>query len=249
MNSITFLGTGGARIMLSTQHLATGGMLIKMDDAFFSLDPGPGALVSLFKHGINPATLDGIIASHRHLDHTADINVLIEAMTKGGVLRRGQVFAPADALTVDPVILQYLRRYPEKINQIKADSSYHINSLPFSTSMPLDHGQAETYGFIFHGRTASVGYIADTNYFPQLSDFFQCDILIISMLRLEQSPFLHLAVPDVEQLLQKLTPQVTILTHFGYQVFEKGPGSVAARLAEKTGRKIIAATDGLKYYF
>ncbi|MEW6622720.1 MAG: hypothetical protein AB1420_06275 [Bacillota bacterium] len=45
MNSVMFLGTGGARIMLSTQLLATGGMLIKLDDTFFSLDPGPGALV------------------------------------------------------------------------------------------------------------------------------------------------------------------------------------------------------------
>lgn len=249
MNSITFLGTGGARVMLSTQSLATGGMLIKLDDTFFSLDPGPGALVSIFKHGIDPINLHGIIASHRHLDHTADINVLIEAMTLGGIKKQGQVFAPTDAINTDPVILKYLRGYPEEIVSLQPDANYKINNLPFTTSMPLHHGPAETYGFIFHGYNNSVGYIPDTNYFPELADFFHCDILIISMLRLERSPFLHLAVPDVEKLLQSFKPHVTILTHFGYQIFEKGPQKVAAHLAKASGQKVIAATDGLKFYF
>ncbi|KUO53377.1 MAG: hypothetical protein APF76_09045 [Desulfitibacter sp. BRH_c19] len=249
MNRITFLGSGGARIMLSTQILATGGMVVKLDDTLFSLDPGPGALINIFRHKIRPTTLNGIIVSHRHLDHSADINVMIEAMTKGGLEKKGQVFAPSDALDIDPVVLKYLRSYVKQVSPIKPLSNYHINNLAFTTSMPHHHGKQETYGFIFHGSNTTLGYIPDTAFFPELLDFYKTDVLIISMLRLEKSPVLHLCVNDVEKIINSIRPRKTILTHFGIQVFQKGPECIAKYLAEKTNLSVTAATDGLTLEF
>ncbi len=249
MNSITFLGTGGARFMLATQFLATGGMLVKLDEAFFSLDPGPGALVNTIKHNVDPTFLDGIIASHRHLDHAADVNVMIEAMTKGGLEKRGIVFAPSDAFNSDPVILKYLRSYVREIGLLKPLSNYSINGLNFITSMPHHHGSEETYGFIFHGKDTTVGYIPDTAYFPELATFYTADILIVSMLRLEKRPVPHLSVIDVERLLRVLKPKVTLLTHFGYQIYQRGPEKIAKDLADKTNLTVLAARDGMKFEF
>ncbi|MEW6622719.1 MAG: MBL fold metallo-hydrolase [Bacillota bacterium] len=249
MNSVMFLGTGGARIMLSTQLLATGGMLIKLDDTFFSLDPGPGALVSTVKYGFDPTSLDGIILSHRHLDHSADANVMIEAMTRGGLNKKGFLFAPLDALNNDPVIFKYLRHYAAGIIPLEPLTAYKINTLPFNTSMPHHHGNVETYGFIFKGKNTSVAYIPDTAFFPQLLEFYKADILIISMLRLEKSSIPHLSVADVEIILDALKPKLTLLTHFGLQVYNKGPENIAKDLAKKTGFIVKAALDGLKYEF
>ena len=249
MNRIIFLGSGGARIMLSTQILATGGMIISLDGTNFSLDPGPGALLNILKHNIKPTDLHGILISHRHLDHSADANVMIEAMTKSGKIKNGQVFAPSDALDVDPVILKYLREYLKEIMYLRPLSNYKINDLPFTTSMPHHHGSEETYGFLFHGKNTTLGYIPDTAFFPELLDFYKANVLIISMLRLEKSHYSHLCVGDVETIIKSIKPDMTILTHFGIEIFQKGPEKIANYLKEKTGQKVIAATDGLEVNF
>jgi len=58
------------------------------------MDPGPGCIVQVTNRKLNPEELSAIIVSHRHLDHSADVNVMTEAMTEGGFKKRGILFAP-----------------------------------------------------------------------------------------------------------------------------------------------------------
>ena len=60
-------------------------------------------------------------------------------------------------------------------------------------------------------------------------------------------PVDHLAVPDAERLIKELKPKVAILTHFGMNVWRAKPWEIAQRLTEKTGVKVIAARDGMKF--
>ena len=87
--TITFLGTGGARFMIISQSLASGGLWFNLDGTQILMDPGPGSIVQVTKRKLNPEELSAIIVSHRHLDHSADVNVMIEAMTEGGFKKRG----------------------------------------------------------------------------------------------------------------------------------------------------------------
>src|SRR3989338_8557046 len=106
-NWIKFLGTAGARFVMIKQLRASGGVWISYQGSNVLIDPGPGSLVrcSTSKPKLDPGKLDGIILTHRHLDHSNDINVMIEAMTEGGFKKRGTVFLPADAMGEEPVIL------------------------------------------------------------------------------------------------------------------------------------------------
>ena len=119
MNQLTFLGTGGARVLVFKQILASGGLWVEMEDTRIHLDPGPGALVQATKRKLDPTKLDAILLSHRHLDHAADVNVMIEAMTTGGFNRRGAVYAPREAYEDDPIILRYLRDYVKEVHVIE----------------------------------------------------------------------------------------------------------------------------------
>lgn len=89
-DTITFLGTGGARFMITSQLLATGGLWFNIEGTNFLVDPGPGCIVQATKRKLNPEKLSGIIVSHRHLDHAADVNIMVEAMTRGGFRRHGR---------------------------------------------------------------------------------------------------------------------------------------------------------------
>jgi phosphoribosyl 1,2-cyclic phosphodiesterase len=61
------------------------------------------------------------------------------------------------------------------------------------------------------------------------------------------APMDHLSEPDAERLIKEIKPKTTILTHFGMGVWKANPEKVAAELTQKTGSKVIAATDGLTY--
>ena len=90
-DTITFLGTAGARFVVTKQFLASGGAWLNLGGTEILLDPGPGCLVGATKRKLDPAKLKAIILSHKHLDHSGDINIMIEAMTEGGWRQRGIV--------------------------------------------------------------------------------------------------------------------------------------------------------------
>ena len=75
------MGTAGARFMVAKQVAASGGLFLEDNGTSISLDPGPGAIVGYARSGVDLTTLDAIVLSHRHLDHTGDVNVMVEAMT------------------------------------------------------------------------------------------------------------------------------------------------------------------------
>ena len=110
-DTITFLGTAGARFMVTRQLTASGGIWLSLGGTEILVDPGPGSIVQSTKRKFGADKLSAIILSHRHLDHSADVNIMIEAMTQGGFKQHGWLFAPADALGTEPVIYSYLRDY------------------------------------------------------------------------------------------------------------------------------------------
>ena len=246
MDQLIFLGTGGARMVMSSQVLSTGGFILEMDDTLLSIDPGPGAIVHATREKLKLQELKGILLSHRHLDHCGDVNVMIEAMTRGGYDRSGVVFAPGQALYEDPVVLKYLWKYVGAVKQLEERKSYSCGRLEFKTSLAHRHGDAETYGFLFHGSKGVLGYLPDTRYFPELASFYKCDILIVSNLLLHKGKVDHLCASEVAQLLKEISPAAAILTHFGMSMWKAGVDTIADKIAQKAGVRVIAAKDGMR---
>jgi phosphoribosyl 1,2-cyclic phosphodiesterase len=245
-DTITFLGTAGARFVMVRQFLASGGAWLTLGNTQILIDPGPGSLVQVAKRKFDATKLDAIILSHKHLDHSGDINVMIEAMTDGGTKRRGMVFAPADALDQDPVIFSYLRSYLQSIQILTEGGSHKVNDVSFGT--PIRHRHpVETYGFIFQTPRHTFSWITDTRYFDGLAIHYEGDLLIINVLRLNPGPLDHLSLPEVKTIIEKLRPKTVILTHFGMTMWRAKPWELAEKLTEETGVSVIAARDGLRF--
>lgn len=245
-NRLTFLGTGGARVLVFKQLLASGGIWVEMDDTVISLDPGPGALVQAVKRKLDPTRLDAIVLSHRHLDHAADVNVMVEAMTTGGLNQRGAVYAPRDAYEDDPVILRYLRGYPRETHVIEEGGSYRIGDVAL-TAPVRHHHPGEVYGLVFETPTHRWSYIVDTRYFPELAQHYRADTIVMHVVRLEESDIYHLSVPDARRIIEDMRPKTAILSHFGMTMWRNKPWEIAARLSDETGVEVLAARDGMKF--
>jgi len=246
-DTITFLGTAGARFVVTSQILASGGLWLNLSGTEILVDPGPGCIVQSTKRKLRADKLGAIIVSHRHLDHSADVNIMIEAMTKGGLKRHGWLFAPADALETEPVIFSYLKDYLEGVEVLQEGRSYSIGNVSFDTPIRHIH-PVETYGIIFRTAEHTFSYIADSRYFDGLCQSYGGDLLIINVVRLETDhPYDHLSVPDAEHIIMELKPKVAILTHFGMTVWRAKPWEIAQRLSQQTGVRVIAARDGMRF--
>lgn len=248
-NWIKFIGTAGARFVVARQLRASGGLWLSFQGVNLYMDPGPGALIRCLSANpkLDPTALDGILLSHKHLDHSGDINAMIEAMTEGGYQRKGILFAPEEALEDDPVILRYIRPYLGKIEILKENETYSLGDLKFSTAR-RHHHSVETYGFNFHLPKATLSYITDTKFHPDLISQYPGEVLLLNVVLLAEIPdrrIDHLSFEDVKTILRETKAKGIVLTHFGTRILQADPSALAERLSQETGRRIIAARDGM----
>jgi len=246
-DTITFLGTAGARFVVARQVLASGGAWLRLGNTQILFDPGPGSLVHAARRKLDPTKLAAIILSHRHLDHSGDINIMIEAMTDGGTAKRGTVFVPPDALNQDPVIFSYLQSYPREIQLLTERGSYLIGDVSLVTPVRHRH-PVETYGFVFQTPRHTFSWITDTRYFEDLASHYEGDLLIINVVRLNPgAPIDHLSLPEARTIIEEMKPKMAILTHFGMTMWRARPWELAEKLTEETGLPVIAARDGMEF--
>ncbi|MDD4910564.1 MAG: MBL fold metallo-hydrolase [Candidatus Omnitrophica bacterium] len=246
-NWIKFLGTAGARFVMIKQLRASGGLWIHSQAANVIVDPGPGSIArcAMSRPKLDPSKLDGIILTHRHLDHSGDINVMIEAMTEGGSKKRGVVFCPKDTIGVDSVILKHAEAFPERIEFLESESEYAVKDLKFMTS-PRHRHPAETYGLKIKLAGSSVSLITDTAYFGGLEDFYKADILIISVVFYEPRPDVqHLSFPEAKKIIENIRPKKAVLTHFGMTMLAHKPHILCEAFARESGIDVSAAYDGM----
>jgi len=210
------------------------------------IDPGPGALVRMTgsRHRLDPTRLSGILVSHRHLDHSGDVNNMVEAMTMGGTEPRGVLLAPQDVLAGDdPVLLRYLRPFLKEIISLEEGGSYTLGSVRVATPVRHRH-RGEVYGFRLSVPGLSISYVADTAFFPELAEHYRTDVLIVNVVRLRPSDLDHLHLAEAVNLIRTAMPKLAILSHFGMTMIKAKPWELARQATERTGVKVVAASDG-----
>lgn len=247
-DSLIFLGSGGARIVIARQVRASGGIWFTLENTQFLVDPGPGALVRATgsRHKLHPTELSGLLLSHCHLDHSADVNVMVEAMTMGGTEPRGKLFAPGEALEGEnAVVFKYLRKFLLEVVVLEEGGIYELGPVRFSCPVRHRH-RGEVYGFRFDTGRVTVSYIADTAYFPELADHYRADVVIYNVVRYTASQLDHLHFPEVAELIRTMKPKLAIMTHFGMTMLRAKPWKLARELTERTGCEVLAASDGMR---
>jgi len=247
MGFIKFLGTAGARFVMIRQLRSSAGIWINYKSTNVILDPGPGAIVrcNKVKPRLDPSSLDAVILTHKHLDHSGDVNVIIEAITEGGFRKRGALFAPRDSFGKDGVILSYLEGFLDKKVVLK-EGKYHLGDINFTCPVKNIHA-VETYGVKFYLGKEVVSFVSDTRYFEGLADAYRdSTVLVLNVVFYQPRPgYDHLCLDEAITLAEKIKPKKTIFTHFGMSMLRAKPYILEAKI-RKEHPSIKLAHDGFE---
>lgn len=241
---IHFFGTTGNKDIFFKKIRSSGGLYFSVDSTNIIIDPGPNTFYKYINYYDDK--IDGIILSHIHIDHSNDLNILVEFMTEGGDTKRGTLLLPKQAID-EKVLLPYLKEFPENLEVIEPSSNYKIKNIEITSSVEHRHG-VENYGFILKTKKHVIGFVTDTAYFPELLASYQnCEILIMNVpyYKQDKPKPKHLNIANVEELIQAIKPKKVILTHFGRDILNHDPDKIAENLSQKYGMDVIAAKDDM----
>lgn len=249
-NFIRFLGTGGARFTMLKQLRKTGGLWFSYGGLNGLIDPGPGSLyhISAAVPRLDPHDLRAILLTHRHLDHSTDLNVTAEAMTGGGFEKQGFLLLPEDSASgPNPILLKYMAQKVGKVvivsDGIPRDIGMGVSVEPVAH---IHHG-VDCFGYIFRKKGLRTwGVISDTRPLDHLAERYRdCSLITLNVTFPNKKPRLdHMSVEDAGELLEKLHPELALITHMGVIMIEAGPDKFAKMISTDQTR-VIAGEDGM----
>jgi len=249
---LVFLGTGGGRFATITQRRRTGGIRILSKDLNIHLDPGPGALIYSLNMGLNPQKIVAVLVSHSHPDHYTDAEVLIEAMTRGMLRKRGILAAPRSVLfgneACGPSVSKYHQQMPEKVVEVKPGVVFHVGETKI-TATETRHTDSDAVGFRFETPdVGDFGYTSDTEFFEGVGKAFEgVRLLLLCVMRPSGKPWKgHMTPEDAIKIVEEAHPEMVVATHFGMKMIFSGPHRQARLIEEKTGVPTLAASDGMR---
>jgi len=247
---IKFLGTAGGRTVVFRQLRHSGGMWLHLSGINILIDPGPGSLIRIFENNLEPKDIDIFVLSHRHLDHVADINSVLESATESTKNKKDLLIAPEDTVEgEDPVILKYLKKGIKRFVHTKENIEVEYKGIKIKSHIKHIHQGAEVYGLSFNSDEKSVVYVPCGKFYEKMLTGYpkNADLMIFNTTFVKPKPNVkHLSAEDVKVMLKELKPKKAVITHFSLDILKSNPKKVAHDIQESTGIPTVAAEDNMK---
>ena len=245
MLRVTFLGTGtsqGIPIIGSKHPVCLSNdpkdkrlrvsVLLEWDNYCYVIDCGPDFRQQMLRAGVE--SLDGILITHDHADHTAGLDDIRPFCFRQGPL---DFYASSEVFKAlknrFDYIFQTHDKYPGapsiQMNPITKNIPFVLQDKPV---IPIEaiHYQMPVLGF----RVDKFAYLTDVKYLAedQIPYLENLDVLVLNALREEEHPS-HLNLEEALAWVERLQPKQTYFTHISHllgfhdEVSQKLPPHVA----------------------
>ncbi|NPA53808.1 MAG: MBL fold metallo-hydrolase [Aquificae bacterium] len=252
-NTITFLGTGGGRVVVFRQLRHSGGMWLNLEGINILIDPGPGSLVRIFEKGFDTRDIDIIVVSHRHLDHSSDLNAVLESATESTKKPIEMLVAPEDVISgEEPILLKYLRKSVKNFAIAKEGKSFNFKNILIEIKLKHIHKGAQTYGLEFSSKNKKISYVPCGKFFEDMLTGYSkgADLMIFNTTFVKPKQNIqHLSAEDVLKMLKVYQPKKAVITHFSLEMLKSNPKAIASWLGRESGNRVFAAEDGMRVSF
>ncbi|MBM3201598.1 MAG: MBL fold metallo-hydrolase [Chlamydiae bacterium] len=247
-NSLIILGSGGSlgvpvvgcscKVCHSSSEKnkrLRSSVFLKIQGKNILIDPGPDVRLQCLKAGIDH--LDGVILTHVHHDHAAGVDEL----RVFPLFREGKFPFLLSEFSHEELVRRF--HYIQKnfvfqpLKEMKGETEFLGINIRFFTYHQL--------GIPVLGlRFGNVAYVTDIKYYTDeiIEDLQGLDFLIISAIRKENPSPAHLLIPEALDLINKIAPKHTYLTHLSHEVEHE-------EINEELPSNIELGYDGLEICF
>ncbi|MFH1643001.1 MAG: hypothetical protein ABIC04_08970 [Nanoarchaeota archaeon] len=247
-SSIIFLGTGTDPYVVGKGLRSAGGIIIKVNDNQFHLDPGPGSCGRAKEIGVNLRATTAILVSNTNLYKCNDINVVIDAMTYSGFDKKGVLISTKSLINgtekEKPYLTNYHRDCLERFIVLQPGQRVGVNEVEIE-ALRTSNNPEHSIGFKFYTPNFTLSYSSTTKYSLQIVEQYKnSGIIIFDMADpgLEDNPGLNRE--DIIRIINKVNPRLVILTGFGNKMLKADPLYEAREIQKGTKVQVIAAQDG-----
>lgn len=244
---ISVLGSGAA---YPRPGGACSGYLVEAGDARVWLDAGNGTF-SRLRERVGAKDLDGLVLTHDHADHIADVLLLMYELGYEGsepAPHLVPVYAPG---TVAPKLLGMIGPGSAKIFRQVFDfrpiaAPFTLGDLAFDPFRVVH--PTETYGVVCSDGRGRAAYTSDTAAFPGLAghcrgvDLLICEATYVGHVDVE--PGVHMWAREAGELAAAAGARRLVLTHV-WASFD--PDDAVREAAERFDGPVEAAVDGTTY--
>lgn len=227
---ITFLGTGtsqGIPVIGSNHPVCMSNdfrdkrlrvsVLIEWDQYSYVIDCGPDFRQQMLRAGCQ--SIDGIMFTHEHADHTAGLDDIRPFFFRQGDIPIYAHKRVLDNLTkrFDYILLNDVK-YPgaPSVHQfeVKENVSFELNGKQI---IPVSgyHNRLQVFGYRFD----NFAYLTDMKTLDEaaLNQLKDLDVLVINALRYEPHHS-HFNVDEALEVIHKISPKKTYLTHISHHL-------------------------------
>lgn len=250
MARILFLGTAGNSTVSRKQLRSSGGIILQIEDLQFHLDPGPGTFSKAQEYGVSLQHTTALLVSHNHLNHCNDLNLMVEAMTHGGIERRGLLLASKSVLQpqeqAHPFLTKHHQQMLERIIPLEKNHKVGLDLIEIN-ALPADHTDPAAIGFKIFCPKFTLSYTGDTILTTELLEsLVGSDVLVLNVpYPGSQAQGKNLDTQSAIKIVAHVRPKLALLTHFGIEMLKADPYLEAREVQRFTGVQTIAAKDGL----
>ncbi|MDE6321330.1 MAG: MBL fold metallo-hydrolase [Muribaculaceae bacterium] len=225
---ITFLGTGTStgvpqircncstcRSLDSRDHRLRASVLCEVDDCSLLIDCGPDFRTQMLR--IGSPRLDALLITHQHYDHVGGVDDLRPYCTHDGFPIYCQENVASDLRECVPYCFVQ-NPYPGvphfQLHNIEAQKPFTVKGVEI-LPLHVDHYKLSILGY----RIGDTAYITDANHLSEatMQQLKGLDTLVLNALRHEPH-MSHFSLPEALEVVERLQPRVTYLTHLSHQM-------------------------------
>ncbi|QNM86668.1 MBL fold metallo-hydrolase [Polaribacter pectinis] len=248
---ITFLGTGtsqGIPMIASKDPVCLSNdikdkrlrssILISWDDCAYVIDCGPDFRQQMLRENVQ--SINGVLFTHEHSDHTAGLDDLRPFCYQIGEM---PIYLDKRTLQSLEQRFQYIfskeNRYPgaPSVTPFLVDESQFSIQDVVVTPIEVLHGNLPVTGY----RIEDVAYLTDVKSIEakEKEKLKKLDVLIVNALRIEAHPT-HFNLEEALDFVKELKPKKTYFTHISHKL------GFHEAVSKKLPKNVFLAYDGLK---